>query len=156
MVKKSLLKSGRFWLGLFFVLALFTFYLQNRGAHNIDSISISEEAYKAMMAKYVSQDAEFIICGYGFINGKTALVTRVYEPLTFSSSPSDAAFKACSLGGALGTIHKHPEGACSLSAQDLVTFGKLGHDFMGIMCSPDKIFAISQFGLRPLEVKIRS
>jgi len=155
MEKRPLLKSGQFWLMLFLVLSVFTFFLKSRGPHDISSISLSESAYRALQLKYERQGEEFIVCAYGYIHGDTAYINAIYEPKTFTATHTEASFKECSIAGVLGTIHKHPVGACSFSAQDMVTFGKLGHDFMGVMCRPDKIIGVSQFDLRPVSVEVR-
>lgn len=155
MAKRPLLKNGQFWLMLFLVLSIFTFFLKTRGPHDISNLSLSRSTYRAIQAKYQTHPEEFIVCAYGYIHGDTAYISAVYEPTTFSASYKDAGFKDCSIAGVLGTIHKHPEGSCTFSVQDMVTFGKLGHDFMGVMCQPDKIVGLSQYDLRPVNVEIR-
>lgn len=142
---------------IFFVLVLMAvggfFYLINylqvskekSNPYDITSVTISQSFVNDLNTLYINtpQDTEFLLCLFGNSNGTNLEITSykkaedfIYNEEIFESSGT------CS-SNTIATVHNHNLNICSLSYQDVYTFGYSHHKSIGLICGEDKIVFFS-------------
>lgn len=106
----------------------------------VNSVSIPQYIVDNLNERYQQAQGlhEFAFCLKGKIQDGVAMVNS-YEEAEVVSYGDLTLHAKCPLN-IIGTIHNHNEGICSLSPQDVYTFGKSDHEIIGIICGQDNVY----------------
>ena len=113
---------------------------------NAQTVYVPEEFATIWDSRYISDRAEFIYCLHGREFEDGYLITSMRETEVVYADEEAISYKACEKSpGYLGTVHSHPQpersglvATCSLSKQDIYTFGADRATITGVICGEKK------------------
>jgi hypothetical protein len=112
-----------------------TVYLKNTTIH------FSNELYKELQHRYLTQTTEFVLCLTGNLTERTYFLNHYYEPKILTSTFSKVTFEPC-INDTLVIIHSHPSGNCIGSQRDILSLEDLQkknkNALIVIMCGKDR------------------
>ena len=131
---------------------------------NTSQVYMPEEFNNIINTRYSSDQDEFLYCLYGDVDGNNLTITEIKET-SFSSTNEKISYTPCKRTfDFLGTIHSHPvpldrryRASCSLSDQDIYTFGSSNVILTGVICGENLIafYTPSDFNL-PIKYEVIS
>lgn len=112
---------------------------------NASFVVIEEAPASILKSRYAGDREEFIYCMYGSSSESEFRIKELKET-SYVSDDDSATFMPCKKSkDYLGTIHSHPDpqskmyqASCSMSRQDIFTFGKHGDQLTAIICGTDE------------------
>lgn len=103
----------------------------------IRRINLSQPFINELNSRFSISQEEFAYCLEGYITNDTIIVSIWKNPEIINASSSEISIECGK--ESIGTIHSHKNRLCTLSPQDIYTFGKSKHKIIGVICSVDNI-----------------
>lgn len=124
-------------------------YVSHTDTSNFTKVYMTQNSYDILSSRFKSDNKEFIYCMYGTEYDDGYVIDTLKETEVISSTNSTVTYKGCTkFTNYLGTIHSHPRvgrypSSCTLSKQDIFTFGSDTTIFTGVICDIDEIAVYS-------------